>query len=135
MAAAAAARSPRPEASPPPPAPSPVSTEELDEQEIREVIADWERAIEMQDIALYQSVKPNLSGEDESRLKASFQAVTSHQVEITITAVDVQGDRAMVRLAREDNIEANGRRHSNAINQTLSFSKQSGRWVIVEIGR
>jgi ketosteroid isomerase-like protein len=138
MAAAASARlsPPRPETSPPPPpAPSTVSVREMDEQQIRDVIADWERAIETEDIALYRSVKPNLSGEDENRLKASFQAVTSHRVEIAITAVAVQGDRAMVRLAREDEIEANGRRHSNAIDQTLSFSKQSGRWVIVEIGQ
>lgn len=123
---------PQPET--PPPAPDPVSVREVDEQQIREVIAEWERAIEEEDLALYRSVKPSLSGEDENRLNASFQAVTSHQVEIAVTAIDVQGDRATVRLAREDNIEANGRRHSNAINQTLSFSKQSGRWVIVEIG-
>lgn len=137
MAAAATPRTspPRPEASPPPSAPSSVSVQEMDEQRIREVIAEWERAIETEDIALYRSVKPNLSGEDEKRLKASFQAVTSQQVEIAITMIDVQGDRATVRLAREDEIEANGRRHSNAIDQTLAFSKQSGRWVIVEIGR
>jgi hypothetical protein len=113
---------------------SSIPQEELDAETIRAVISTWVRAIETQDIALYRSAKPNLSGADEGRLRASFKAVESHQVEISVRSIDVQGSRATVRIVRSDTIVASGSRHSNQLEQTLTFSKESGEWTILNIG-
>ncbi len=125
-------REPVPE--PTPPSTSSIPQEELDAETIRAVISTWVRAIETQDIALYRSAKPNLSGADEGRLRASFKAVESHQVEISVRSIDVQGSRATVRIVRSDTIVASGSRHSNQLEQTLTFSKESGEWTILNIG-
>jgi serine/threonine protein kinase len=132
-----AARSSSPSLAPPqPPEPVPeaVPTVEQETQAIRNVISNWKRAIETQDIDLYRSVKPNLSSDDERHLRASFEAVDSQQVEISILTIDLQGNRASVRLARSDTIVANGRKLSASIEQTLLLSKEVGGWIIVTIG-
>lgn len=131
--AAAAQSTPAPTTVPPQPATSSIPQETLDRNAIREVIGTWERAIESQDLALYRSVKPNLSSEDESRLVASFKAVGSHQVDISIVSVDLVGNSASVRIARSDTIVGNGRRHSSQFEQTLVLSKESDVWAIVDI--
>ena len=125
---------PEPELETTPPSTGSIPQEELDANAIRAVISTWVRAIETEDIALYRRAKPNLSGEDEGRLRASFKAVESHQVEISVRSIDVQGARATVRIMRSDTIVANGSRHSNQLEQTLTFSKESGEWTILNIG-
>jgi serine/threonine protein kinase len=119
---------------PPEPVPEAVPTVEQETQAIRTVISNWKQAIETQDIDLYRSVKPNLSSDDERHLRASFEAVDSQQVEISILKIDLQGTRASVRLARSDTIVANGRKLSASIEQTLLLSKEAGGWIIVTIG-
>lgn len=125
---------PEPAPEPTPPPTSSIPQEELDANAISDVIATWVRAIETEDIALYRSAKPNLSSEDEGRLKASFKAVESHQVEVAIRSIDVRGSRATVRIMRSDTIVANGSSHSNQMEQTLTFTNRSGKWTISDIG-
>jgi tetratricopeptide (TPR) repeat protein len=124
--------SPPPQPSPPPTTSVPVVEQET--EAIRAVLTRWERAIETQDLALYRSVKPNLTGQDEERLRASFQAVDAQDVTISILTLELQGNRASVRLAREDRFVANGRSHNSSTEQMLVLSKEAGGWVIVEIG-
>jgi len=50
---------------------------EDDEAAIRRVVATYQRAIENKDLALFRSVKPNLSREEERRIEEGFRAVTS----------------------------------------------------------
>ena len=58
----------------PPPAAAPVR--ESDDAAIRRAIATYERAIESKDLALFRSVRPGLSADEERRLRASFDQVT-----------------------------------------------------------
>jgi ketosteroid isomerase-like protein len=108
---------------------------EIDEGAIRRVIQTYARAIETRDLDLFRSVRPNLSANEESRLRASFEQVTSQQVSIEIRAIQVSGARATVRLARQDTIESGGRRQTVRTQQTLGLEKRPGGWVIVELGR
>jgi serine/threonine protein kinase len=134
--AAAAKPPPPPVESAPPPAPRPVPTvaqADLDDAAIREVIANYERAIESKDVALFKAVKPNLSNDELRRLESSFKSVDSHQIDITIASIDVQGDRAAVRLARRDTIVFNGNNRSTQAQQTIVLSKGPNGWAILEI--
>ena len=69
-------------------APSPGLSEE---SAVRKLIQDYGSAIERKDLSLFRSVKPNLSGEEEKRLRDAFKAIQSQQVNITITSVKIEG--------------------------------------------
>jgi hypothetical protein len=128
------------------PAPSPVALPERktaaeavretdDDAAIRAVVATYARAIESKDLALFRSIKPNLEAEEERRIREGFRAVTSQKVNITITSITRDAQRATVQLTRQDVIEAGGRRQASESRQTMTLIKGKGAWVIVEIGR
>ncbi len=106
-----------------------------DDAAIRAVVAQYGRAIESKDLALFRSIKPNLGADEERRIQQGFRAVTSQKVNITILSIDRSGDRATVQLRRQDIIEAGGRRQSPESQQTMTMAKTNGSWVIVQIGR
>jgi len=103
-----------------------------DEQAIRRLIIDYAQAIEARDIPLFKKVKPNLSKEEEERLRRAFETIQSQVVKITVLAIEIQGGQATARLARRDTI--NGSLVSS-FPQTLSLGKGSGGWTIEQIGR
>jgi serine/threonine protein kinase len=119
------------------PAPAPAAAEkpspEDDDAAIRRVTATYARAIEGKDLALFRSIKPNLSPEEERRLQNGFRAVTSQRVDLTILSVDRRGDDATVVLRRRDTIEAGGRQHTSDSQQTMRLARTGGGWKIVEI--
>ncbi len=130
---------PKPVAPAPPrvevPAPeSAVDVRAADERAIRQVLSTYERAIEQRDLALFRSVKPNLSGLEESRLRESFRAVRSQRVELQIQAIDVRDNQATVRITRRDTIDADSRQRTVESRQTIALVKTDGRWVITSIG-
>jgi hypothetical protein len=104
-----------------------------DERAIRQLLSTYERAIEQRDVELFRSVKPNLSPTEEVRLRESFRAVRSQQVDIRILSIDLQGTRATVRLARRDTIAADRERTVES-QQTITLSKDDDRWVMTTIG-
>jgi tetratricopeptide (TPR) repeat protein len=108
------------------------STTTNPETGVRQVIADYERAFEGQDLGLFRQAKPNLSGQEEKRLKQAFKATKSQDVGIEIQSVQITGDRAVVRVKRQDTI--NGRR-TPEVEQTFNLARHSGRWVIDSIGQ
>ncbi len=113
---------------------SPVDVRAADERAIRQVLSTYERAIEQRDLALFQSVKPNLSGLEESRLRESFRAVRSQRVELQIQAIDLRDNQATVRMTRRDTIDADSRERTVESRQTIALVKTDGRWVITTIG-
>ena len=121
-----------PPAAAPEAAPRPAVDEEA---AIRTVLATYARAIEGQDMALFQSVWPGLSAEQETQLQASFESVPSQSVDLTLTAIDMQGDRAVVRITRRDTIVINGGQQTSESEQSITLTKAAGGWVIVEIGQ
>ena len=90
-------------------------------------------AIERKDLALFRSVKPNLSAEEERRLQEGFRAVTSQRVDITILSIQKRGDEASVALRRRDTIEAGGRQLTTVREQTLALRRTGTGWMIVDI--
>src|SRR5204863_10183930 len=64
-------------------APSPKALE-TEEAAIRRGVATYARAIETKDVALFRTVKPNLSSDEQRRIEEGFSAVASQQVNITI---------------------------------------------------
>jgi eukaryotic-like serine/threonine-protein kinase len=101
------------------------------EPAIRKVIADYGRAIESKDIALFKAVKPNLTPDEEKRLQENFKAIKSQQVGITIEAVQVDGAQATVKVSRQDTV--NGTR-VKPIQQVFRLVQQGGAWSIQAIG-
>ena len=103
-----------------------------DEAAVRKVVADYARAIETKDLALFRTLKPNLTPDDERRLREAFEGIRSQRVEMRILAVQVQGQTSTVRATRRD--EINGKALS-AVEQTFVLARGPAGWTIREIGR
>jgi hypothetical protein len=113
----------------------PARSGEVDDAAIRRVVATYARAIETKDLALYRSVKPNLSPDEQRRIEEGFRAVTSQQVNITIVSIEQRAQDASVRLRRRDTIQAGGRQQTSESLQTMTLVRSASGWVIREIGR
>jgi hypothetical protein len=113
----------------PPAAPSPAA----DDAAIRRVVATYGRAIEEKNVALFRSIKPNLSVEEERRLQEGFRAVNSQRVDLTVLSIEKHGDEATVVVRRRDTIEAGGRRQTADRQQTIRLERAGDGWRIVDI--
>jgi serine/threonine protein kinase len=118
-----------------PPAAAPAVPVEDDEAAIRRLVANYARAIETKDIALFRTLKPNLTPAERQTIESGFRAVGSQQVTLTIESIDRQGQEAYVRLRRHDVVELNGRRRMVDNEQVLRLLKSPAGWVILRIGR
>jgi tetratricopeptide (TPR) repeat protein len=110
-------------ATPEPPTPPPAQSEEGD---IRELVSQYERALETRDPGLLKTLKPDLSGREQDALKRS----TSSEVNITVGTIQMQGGKATVMCARTDRL-SDGKTFN--IQQTLILAKKAGRWTIQKI--
>ena len=99
-----------------------------EEPAIRRLIADFERAFETGDVALWKSIR---LGAAEAELKSVGQK-NWKQVNITIESIDVLRTRAIVRISRKD-IGADGKTYPFA--QTLTLMKEPSGWKITSLGR
>jgi serine/threonine protein kinase len=123
-----------PPATEPRPLPAAPSTPVVDDDAaIRRLTATYARAIETKDLALFRSIKPNLSREEERRLQDGFRAVTSQRVNVTVASIDRRGDEATVLLRRRDVIHVGGREQAAESQQTLRVARSGTGWVILEI--
>jgi serine/threonine protein kinase len=111
-------------------------TRAQEEAAVRQVLADYERAIETKNIALFREVKPNLSASEEKRLTDAFRNTDSQDVELTVNSIALEGDTATVGVTRRDIIVARGRsQDGNSRPQSFVLSRTGGKWVIVQIGQ
>jgi serine/threonine protein kinase len=115
-------------------APAPAASED-DDAAIRRVVATYAHAIETKDVALFRSVKPNMSPQEQRRIEEGFRAVSSQKVTINILGIERRGQDALVRLRRRDAIEAGGRLQTSETQQTMTLTRSGSAWVIREIGR
>ena len=102
------------------------------EDALRHLLASYERAIETKDLPLFRSVKPNLSSDEERRLRKAFESTNSHEVAITVEGVDCQDARCVARLMRRDTLD---RSIVSSFPQVLRLNEGPAGWVIEEIGR
>jgi tetratricopeptide (TPR) repeat protein len=105
---------------------------ETGDQAVRKTIADYGRAIESQDVALFKTLKPDLSADEEKRLREAFKAIKSQQVGITIEAVQIDGAQATVRVKRQDTV--NGK-PQKPVSQVFRLTRGGGGWRIESIGQ
>jgi len=94
---------------------------------VRRVIADFERAIDSQDFALYRSLKPDLSANDEKKLRDLFRSFKAYDVDIQVDSVQFEGERATVLVRRQDTV--NGRNQGTR-QQTFRLARVGGVWQI-----
>ena len=92
---------------------------------------DYARAIQARDIELFRVVKPNLSADEEKRLRAIFKQYKSYKVGITISSIRIEGSEAKVRVSRQDTIDGN----PFVLQQMLTMTRGSNGWTIREIGQ
>ena len=102
------------------------------EEAVKRLLATYQRAIETKDLGLFRSVKPNLTGEEERRLRKAFDSTKTQQVTITVAAVDCQDRTCVVRLNRRDTLDAT---IVSSFPQTMRLTQGEGGLVIEEIGR
>jgi hypothetical protein len=114
------------------PAASQAGATKAQEDAVKRLIATYERAIETKDLQLFRSAKPNLSAEEEKRLKKAFDSTKTHEVTITIEAVDCQDVRCAARLTRRDTLDGS---IVSSFPQTLRLVQEKDAWVIEAIGR
>jgi hypothetical protein len=105
-----------------------------DRSAIERVLQTYVRAIETKDVGLYRSVKPNLSREEELRLKGSFQAGVSQRVRLTIASIDRRGEQAVVTVKRQDTLVVGGREQEpHGSEQVITLQRTGREWTIVSI--
>jgi hypothetical protein len=119
----------------PPPAVAadpPAAQVESPEAEVRRVIAEYGRAIGNRDLALFRSVKPNLTADEERRLREAFKAVKSQVVGIRVESIQIDGDRALVKVARQDTIDG---KPMKPMAQVFQMARSGSTWAIQSIGQ
>jgi tetratricopeptide (TPR) repeat protein len=102
-----------------------------EEATVRKAVEDYARAIQAKDIDLFRAVKPNLSADEEKRLRAIFKQYKSYKVTITVNSIRFEGSEAKVRVARQDTIDGN----AFVLQQVLTMARGPGGWTIREIGQ
>lgn len=116
------------------PATSSAPTRAQEEAAIRQILGNYERALESKDLNLFRQTKPNLTNDEAKRLTDSFEAMDSHEVELNVQTVNIEGDRATVVVTRSDVITIRGRsQNGNTRQQSFVFQKSNGSWVITAI--
>ena len=96
------------------------------------MIRTFEQAIETQDIALYRSVRPNLTKAEETVLMNSFRKIDTQEIELRVENLRIEGRTASARIVRRDTLITSGRRKVQNSTQTLRFEKTATGWIIVE---
>jgi serine/threonine protein kinase len=123
---------PPPRPASPEPAPPAAAPVETDDAAIRRVIRVYEQAIETKDIALYRSVRTNLTRGAETVLMNSFKQVDSQEIDIRIESLRIEGRTASAQLVRRDTLVTRGRREVRNSTQTMRFQKTDTGWLIAE---
>jgi hypothetical protein len=117
-------------------APSPVSLPSgnvsADAAGIRKLLEAYIRAVEAKDVGLFRSVKPNLSEEEEKRVRTAFKSVQTQTVKINVLSLDVKEARATVKVARRDTINGS---IVSSFPQTFQLARETAGWTIQDIGR
>ena len=99
---------------------------------IRKVLESYIRAVEAKDVQMFRTVKPNLSEDEEKRVRMAFKSIQSQVVKMNVLALDVKDGKATVKVSRRDTI--NGTIVSS-FPQTFQLAKESAGWTIQDIGR
>ena len=103
-----------------------------EERALQRVLEAYVRVIEVKDVDLFRTVKPNLSPAEERRPGKVFESFQSQTIIMTILSVEVQGTQATVKLSRRDTINKS---IVSSFPQTFVLEKARDGWFIRDIGR
>ena len=99
---------------------------------IRKVLETYIRAVEAKDVEMFRTVKPNLSGDEEKRVRMAFKSIQSQVVKMNVLALDVKDGKATVKVSRRDTINGS---IVSSFPQTFQLAKEPAGWTIQDIGR
>ncbi len=102
------------------------------EEALKRLLLSYEKAIETKDLSLFRSVKPNLSVDEERRLRKAFDSTRTHEVSISVETLECQEGHCLARLTRRDTLDGS---IVSSFPQTLRLSTGPDGLVIEEIGR
>jgi serine/threonine protein kinase len=96
-----------------------------DRRAIQAALADYEKALETKDLALFRTVKPNLSSDEERVLEERSRTAGPHDIELRTDNIVIQGEEATAQVTQV--MQGDTRK------LTFGLQKQGSRWVIVLI--
>jgi hypothetical protein len=108
------------------------SSPTAEERAIQKVLEAYVRAIETRDLDLFRVVKPNLSAEEEKKVRKAFESLKSQVVEITVQSAEIHDSEAMVKVSRRDTINGS---IVSSFPQSFSLAKSKEGWSIRDIAR
>ncbi len=103
-----------------------------DDTQVRRLFAEFARAIEEKDVALYKTLRPTLSAAAERTLKTAFQNVRSQTVNLSVDSVKLDGASAVVRVTRTTTVNGEVK---PAIKELYRLAKGPTGWTIQDIGQ
>jgi len=99
---------------------------------IRKILETYVHAVEAKDVEMFRVVKPNLSEEEEKRVRLAFKSIQTQTVKMNVLSVDVKDGKATVKVARRDTINGS---IVSSFPQTFQLAKETAGWTIQDIGR
>jgi hypothetical protein len=98
---------------------------------VRRALSDYSRAFETRDLALFKSVMPGLTADQEKAVGAAFKA--GQRVSLNVESVQLGADgRAIVRLTRQDTVAGQTMKPRQ---QTFRLAQRGAAWAIESIGQ
>jgi len=116
-----------------PPAAAPTATPAALDQNaaILRAVDQYRQSFENRDIALFRSIYPGLSSDEEKKTRMAFDQIKDWQIGLSVGSVNVQGDRATVTTSRQDVV--NGRQMA-AREWVFHLVRQGTQWRIESMG-
>lgn len=99
---------------------------------IRKALDAYIKAVEAKDVQMFRTVKPNLSEDEERRVRAAFKSIQSQVVKINVLTLEIKDGKATVKVSRRDTINGS---IVSSFPQTFQLSRESSGWLIQDIGR
>ena len=108
-------------------APRPVPDTEL----IREILREYERAMNTLDVDRYVRIFPSFAGDRRRELENSWKSLRSQHVNLDIHQIEPAGDRAVVRVRQTlVGVPFVGSEQRDVREAVFSLEKRDGSWVI-----
>jgi ketosteroid isomerase-like protein len=105
-----------------------------DQDKIRQVLQDYERAQNTLDLNLYAQVYPALTGEARRSIESAWQGLKSQQLELEIRHIDQKGLHAVVRAyLRLVAVPRVGGEQHDERERVFTLEKRGETWVIVSL--
>ena len=105
-----------------------------EQDKIREVLKDYERAQNTLDVGLYARVYPSLSGEARQSVENAWQQLKSQQFELEIRQIELNNSRAVVRAyQRLVAVPRIGSEQHDERSRVFTLEKRGDSWIIAGV--